>query len=84
MDKLKPYIDVQKQKAVKPGEESVDKNKTHTCLTQEVDAKIGQEYSPLITSKSSSGQQFPGKDIRIIFVICTFRSLWGTSVMVPK
>ena len=50
MNRLKLYIELEK-----PGEVKIDKNKMHSCLTWEVDAKIEEEDSSIMASKLSSG-----------------------------
>ena len=44
-------IEVQKHKVEKLREEKVGKNKKYGCVMKEVNVKIGQENSPIITSK---------------------------------
>ena len=58
MDKSKPYLEVQKQKVEKVGEENVDK--THGCLMQ-IEAKIRQIDSSIINLKLSSVKKVPQK-----------------------
>ena len=56
VDRLKPYIEVQKQTVEKQVEEKMNNNKTLRDSEQEINVRNKKEDSPMINTKSSSGR----------------------------
>ena len=56
VDRLKPYIEVQKQIVEKQVEEKMNNNKTLSDSEQEINARNKKEDSLMINTKSRSGQ----------------------------
>ena len=59
MDRLKPYIEVQKQIVEKQVEEKMNNNETLSDSEQEINAR-NKKDSPMINTKSRSGRTVSG------------------------
>ena len=58
VDRLKPYIEVQKQIIEKQVEEKMNNNETLSDSEQEINARNKKEDSPMINTKSRLGRTF--------------------------
>ena len=56
VDRLKPYIEVQKQIVEKQVEEKMNNNETLSDSEQEINARNKKEDTPMINTKSRSGR----------------------------